>query len=112
MKHDEERLDGLFARYRQAMPDPEPGVDFMPRLWQKIEAQQRAAWSFRRLVSGFVTAAAAVSILLVAALVVFPEGRHAVYTATYVDMLDDDQAPETVAWLGEAQEPDEEGDVQ
>ena len=36
----EEVLDSLWSEYRSAFPDPEPSVNFMPNLWQKIEARR------------------------------------------------------------------------
>jgi hypothetical protein len=34
------KLDALFAQYRDAMPDQDPGASFMPGLWQKIDARR------------------------------------------------------------------------
>jgi hypothetical protein len=34
----EERLDRLFAEYRESCPDIEAGANFMPLLWKRIEA--------------------------------------------------------------------------
>ena len=59
-----QRLDALLAGYRAACPDPEAGPDFMPRLWEKIEARRSAAFTFRRWAQAFVTAAAAICVLL------------------------------------------------
>jgi hypothetical protein len=36
----ESKLDALFAEYRGACPDPDGGVNFMPNLWQKIDARR------------------------------------------------------------------------
>ena len=36
----EAKLDALFAEYRGAVQEPEPSRDFMPGLWQKIEARR------------------------------------------------------------------------
>ena len=35
-----DRLDALWAEYRDGTPDPEAGPNFMPQLWQKIEARR------------------------------------------------------------------------
>jgi len=61
---DDERLDALFRAYQAACPDREPGVNFMPGVWQKIEARQTFTFSFRRMANAFVTAAVALSIAL------------------------------------------------
>jgi hypothetical protein len=62
--NDEQRLDALFRAYRDACPTPEASVNFMPNLWKRIEARQTYTFSFRRMASGFVTAALALSIAL------------------------------------------------
>jgi hypothetical protein len=60
----ERELDALFTAYRDACPAPEPGPDFMPRLWERIEARRSVSYSFTRLTQAFVTAAAAICLLL------------------------------------------------
>lgn len=62
--NDDQQLDALFRAYREACPDPEASANFMPTLWARIESRQTFAFSFRRMVSGFVTAAAALTIAL------------------------------------------------
>src|SRR5438093_10337686 len=61
---DDAQLDALFQAYRAAYPDPEPGPDFMPRLWQKIEARERVSGLFGRLARHVATAAVALSLLM------------------------------------------------
>src|ERR1044072_2807720 len=62
---DDERLDALFRAYAKACPDREPSANFMPNLWQRIEARQNNAFfSFRRMANALVTAAVALSIAL------------------------------------------------
>ncbi len=86
----EDRLDAVFASYRAACPDPEPGANFMPGLWQKIDSRRSFALSFGRWSRGLVTAGAAIAMLM-AVLVGLPSRQNsAVYLATYVDVLDDD----------------------
>ncbi len=100
----EAALDRLFAAYREALPDPEPSADFMPRLWQRIEAQQSLTRDFRRLTEVLVTAAIAVSLVMG----VFLVGRQpsvSFYSGTYVEVLAANYAPEgpmeTEAWPAE-----------
>src|SRR5271169_3956184 len=62
--NNEERLDALFRAYQEACPDREPGPNFMPNLWQRIEARQTFTFSLRRMANGFVTAALALSVAL------------------------------------------------
>lgn len=60
----DEKLDALFRAYRAACPDRDPSVNFMPELWKRIEARQTFTFSFRRMASGFVTAAVALTIAM------------------------------------------------
>lgn len=39
-KDNDSKLDALFAQYRDAIPDQDSGVNFMPELWRKIEARR------------------------------------------------------------------------
>lgn len=61
---DEARLDRLFEAYRDACPDFEASAEFMPQLWQKIEARQSVSLVFGRLARNLATAALALSVLL------------------------------------------------
>ena len=60
----ESQLDALFRAYKDACPDPEPGVNFMPELWKRIESRQSFTFSFKRMASALVTTAVALSIAL------------------------------------------------
>jgi hypothetical protein len=62
--NEEEKLDALFRAYREACPDPDASANFMPTLWARIDSRQTFQFSFTRMVSGFVTAAAALTIAL------------------------------------------------
>ena len=95
----ERRLDGLFARYRDACPDPEPGPNFMPALWQSIDSRRSFALSFGRWARGLVTAAAALA-MLTAVFIAMPSRQVSpVYLATYIDVLDDDGRTDNPALL-------------
>lgn len=59
-----DKLDSLWRAYRAACPDREPGANFMPSLWRRIEARQNVTFSMQRMVRGFVTAAAAITIAI------------------------------------------------
>jgi len=88
----EAELTQLFARYREALPDPEATPEFMPKLWRRVEARQRSNRDLRRLAQGFVTAAALVS-LVIGIFLSLPQGRmSAFYTNTYLEILATDQA--------------------
>ena len=84
------QLDRLFQAYRQACPDPEPGVNFMPELWARIEARESSSNLFGRMAKALVTAALAASVILgmlMASGTVQPN-----YNGTYIDALMADHA--------------------
>jgi len=95
-------LDALFASYNQAVRVPEPSADFMPGLWTKIEQRQRTSYSFRRLASGFVTAAAALCIAMSLAFY-NPSTSSNTPVSTYVDVLAAAADPAGDIDAGEAQ---------
>ena len=92
----EERLGRLFSEYRAACPEPEPGANFMPTLWQRIEARrnpvlQWVTMSRRALV-------ASLALCLVFGLVLGTALTSSqFYQSTYIEALDDDDAPEDLA---------------
>jgi hypothetical protein len=59
-------------------------------LWTKIDQRRRVSYSFRRMASGFVTAAAAICLLLTAALWT-PSQIPISGGATYVEILADNE---------------------
>ena len=79
-------LDALLQAYRDACEAPEPSPNFMPLLWQRIEARQRYSFFFGRLAKGIVTAAVALSVAMAVYLAV-PHRASAFYTETYVEAL-------------------------
>jgi hypothetical protein len=91
--NDEQRLDALFRAYRDACPTPEASANFMPNLWQRIEARQTYTFSFKRMANALVTAAVAFSIVLG----VYMSIPHAnpYYAQTFVEVLADANTPDT-----------------
>lgn len=91
----ETRLDGLFAAYRDACPDPEPSPDFMPRLWARIEGRRQTqdVFAWRRWAQAFLSLAA-VACLLIVVLQVVPQSTSAYFRSTYIDQLSEDDGPE------------------
>jgi len=57
-------LNDLFHAYRNACPDPEPSVNFMPEMWAKIEAREASSTIFNRVAKGLVTAALGASVVM------------------------------------------------
>ena len=95
--HDE-KLDALFRAFA-ACPTPEPSTNFMPTLWQKIEARQTFMFSFRRMANAFAAAAVALTVALSVYMYV-PHSTTSVPSESYLDVLADAQplvAPELVS---------------
>lgn len=102
MKYMERKLASLWVKYREACPDPEPSSEFMPQLWERIEARRQATVSmlFRRWAEVCVMAALALS-LLVSVLLIPHSQRLPVYQFTYLDVLAaDNLSDETVVLPG------------
>lgn len=94
-----ERLDRLFAEYRNACDAPELSAGFMPALWQKIEARQSTSWVFQKISGWFVAASAAATAALALALLSMPSiPGNANYAATYVDALAADHLAEYILY--------------
>src|SRR5262249_30891236 len=83
----EEKLDALFRAYRDACRDVEASANFMPHLWQKIEARQRGPFTWRRLTQVIVSAAAAMC--LVMSLFMIPSKTG--LTMSYLEALESEQ---------------------
>jgi anti-sigma-K factor RskA len=82
----EARLDELFLAYREAYPDPEPSVNFTPKLWARIEAREVSTNLFGRMAKALVTAALAASVIL--GLIVSAVGySESSFNGTYVEAL-------------------------
>lgn len=98
----DKKLDGLFAAYREAVPDRDASANFMPELWGRIDSRRRAALSFRRLSRIFVTSAAVASFAL-GVLVIAPRSEDPIaYQSTYIDTLTDTPSVDQVAELSDA----------
>lgn len=95
----EERLDALFQAYREACPDPDPSPNFMPHLWQRIEARQTFTFSLRRMASGFVTAALALSVAL-GVYMAIPHNSQGYSAQSYIEALADAQPLDTPEIVG------------
>lgn len=93
MENSDSQLDELFRSYRDACPDVEPNVNFMPALWQKIEARHNFWFVFQRLGRTAMTASAAVCLLL---LVLNLISTSQFMPPTYADALMNDHTAEKV----------------
>jgi hypothetical protein len=93
------KLDALFRAYRQACPDPEPGADFMPKLWGRIEARQGIPLAVLRLGRVFVSASAALCLAMVL-LLLSPLSQNSSVSMTYVEALSNSDPHEVMAYAG------------
>ena len=83
-----DRLDALWVEYREATPDPDASPNFMPQLWQKIEARRVETTSvFRRLAKICVMATIALALVMSAVLIPRSNYEEVFYSGTYVDIL-------------------------
>lgn len=99
MGNEDERLDALFQTYRQAFPDPEPTANFMPQLWQKIEAREQTSTVFVRLARNLVTAALALSCIMALMATVSHSRATALPSDTYVEVLEEDHARQNLDYF-------------
>ena len=87
-----DKLNSLLSQYRDAYPDPEPGANFMPELWSRIEARRGTAISvlLRRWAEAWLIATVVLAVVVSVFLIPrFPEEPvyEASYEASYVDVL-------------------------
>jgi hypothetical protein len=101
----EGRLARLFAAYRDALGDPEPSPQFLPAIWQRIDAARPTSWIFplQQFAVRLVAASALGAAILTgsAMLTSQPSADAEDLGATYVDVLtvssmDEDEG---VLWL-------------
>jgi hypothetical protein len=96
---DDTRLDALFAAYRDACPDSEASANFMPQLWQKIEAREQSSTVFGRLARNLVTATLALSGILGLAVSLSHSRPAALPSESYVEVLAEEQARENLDYF-------------
>jgi hypothetical protein len=82
----ETRLDDLLSSYREACPDIDPGPNFMPEIWARIEAREVSTNWFGRMAKVLVTAALATSAVL-ALLMSSTSDSASFYNGTFVQAL-------------------------
>lgn len=86
-KNREEQLDELWAAYRGACPDPEASQDFMPGLWQRIEARRSPFILWQRWGRRFVAVSCGACLLFLGLAMLKPLQQSAYYETTYLDSL-------------------------
>ena len=92
-----DRLDALFADYREACPDPDGSAQFMPALWQRIEARRQESVSVFRRFAQFCVAGAVAAALLLAVLEPRDQSESLSTNASYVDLVDASRSSDFVA---------------
>ena len=86
-------LDTLLEAYRGACPDVDPSANFMPAIWQKIEARRSFWFVFQREARAVMTASAALFLLLLV-LNFFSASQSYLAASTYADALMADHTAE------------------
>jgi hypothetical protein len=90
----EQDLDKLFSEYRAACPEVEPGPNFMPGLWARIEGRSTFWPAFERLSRVVLAICATACVVLLMLDVRAFRGNQSLGT-TYVDALASEQNAET-----------------
>jgi len=106
-----DELNGLFASYKGAVPDPEASANFMPELWRKIECRRSTALRFKKLTQMFLAAAAAICIIFVSILSV-PAFTRSDVSGSYIEVLADAYPTEGLASHGILPRDASEGNIQ
>lgn len=84
----DDKLDALWAEYREACPDPEPSANFMPQLWQRIEAKRGATASVLLLRWAEVWLVATLALAIVMGGFLIPRLQSPpAYQSSYLDVL-------------------------
>ena len=104
----ERQFTETMAAYRAACGSPESSANFMPNLWQRIESHRRSAFPWRFWARRFVTAAAAICLVLGAVLVTpVPQNNTTISLAAYLEALADEN--DTLAYSDVHTETDADG---
>ncbi len=91
-------LDALFAAYREACTAPEASPNFMPRLWQQIEARRSVSYVFGHWTRVLVTAAVAICVALSLLQAYWPAGPT-FYSQTYIEALQEETSSDSPAYV-------------
>lgn len=99
LENSESKFDSLLKQYREACPEPEGSMGFVPGLWHRIETHKTFLRHARGWTSAYVTVAALLCLLL-AVLISVQAGRAT--QKTYIDILDDNQDTSVLVEAGHA----------
>jgi hypothetical protein len=111
MMSDERNLDRLLERYSLACPEVEPGANFMPAVWQRIDA--RRGFSFKLASYARILAMTAASLCLAAGWFEIssygPEKQLS--SRNFVEILDDDDDSEALIYGAASTVAEQSGEV-
>jgi len=83
-----DKLDPLWAEYRDACPDPEVSAGFIPQMWQRIETRRNAISSSWFRAWAQIWLATTVALTIVMGVIIIPRLQNPpAYQANYVDVL-------------------------
>ena len=94
------RLEQLFEDYKASVVVPEPGANFMPRLWEQIDSRRTFAFRLKKVTQVVVVASAFACLLMTGITVVSNSSDLRQPHATYVDVLAEVHPSENLAALG------------
>jgi hypothetical protein len=86
-------VQAAFHAYRESLPDFEGSADFMPKLWERIESEQRVGFSLSRLTRALVPVSACLCAMTFAVAMytpVRPNISNQQSSATWVEVLAED----------------------
>jgi len=86
-KGSEARWESLLEQYREACALPEPGRNFLPGLWQRIDAKRSRTLRFEHAAKSLFAAAVAVSLLLGTFLLLPSQQPSAFNSGSFVEEL-------------------------
>jgi len=93
MNVDETKLDRLFQLYGEACPQVEPSANFMPVVWEKIEARRSFSFTFQHVARALATVSVGLGLLL-AGLNMAASRKNVLIAPTYADALAADHTVE------------------
>jgi hypothetical protein len=94
----EVQFDRLMGEYRDACPVPEASANFMPQLWERIDASQGWTKQVWKWANSFAVAAALASLFFVM-MQMLPRTSAVFASATYLETLDDQHDNDALAEL-------------
>ena len=92
----DQKLDALFAQYRDACPEVDGGANFMPQLWQKIESRQSVPFVMGRFTKVFMSAAAALCLMMSLLMFAPSSSSGSATMMSYLEVLDQEQTLQAV----------------